>query len=207
MFTDESNNCGCGCKPGNNMKQKEIGPFIAIDAGSLTPLTAGAASRIPFSSGNNPSSLFTNAGGLPTDGTLLGFGSSRAVGLTGASIDLTTALGTEAFSISQAGNITSISASYTVMNAFLTAGTVTIRAQIYRATAGSNIFNPTNAFVDLAPLTTIVIGTITNATVNLAPVPVAAGDLLLMVFSASATGIGSLQNNIAGNASAGITIA
>jgi len=83
-------------------------------------------------------------------------------------------------------------------------GTATVRAQIYRAVAGSNIFSPTDAFVDLAPaLSTIAIGTITFGTRNVTPVPVAAGDRLLMIFSLTSSGIVA---SVTGNASAGINI-
>ncbi|MFE3575313.1 exosporium glycoprotein BclB-related protein [Lysinibacillus sp. NPDC059133] len=193
--------CG-GCA--NKNECTALGPFEAIEAACITTPPA-TGSIIPFASGIVPVILTSVLGGAIGTVSMVGFGTSiPGVTLTGTNIDLTAATGTEAFSVPRAGTITSISASLSATVALTLTGTATVRAQIYRAVAGSNVFSPTTAFVDLAPaLSTIAIGTITFGTANVAPVPVAAGDRLLMVFSVTSSGI---VTTITGNASAGINI-
>ncbi|MGE7913518.1 exosporium glycoprotein BclB-related protein [Lysinibacillus xylanilyticus] len=200
--------CGCnGCSNGN--KCHNLGPFLAIDAACITPQPrTSVGSIIPFASGLVlPAILTTLASGLIKTVSIVGFGAAvPGVTLVGNNIDLTS-VATEAFNVPRAGTITAISASFSVLVAVNPVGTVTVRAQIYRADAGSNIFSPTTVFVDLLPsLTTFALGTFTSNTVNVTPVPVAAGDRLLMVFSATAAGTAPLANIIEGNASAGINI-
>lgn len=193
----------CGCS--NNQNEcHALGPFEAIDAACITTPPA-TGSIIPFASGNVPVILTSVLGGAIGTVSLVGFGTSiPGVTLTGTNIDLTAATGTEAFSVPRDGTITSISASLSATVAVTLTGTATVRAQIYRAVAGSNVFSPTDAFVDLAPaLSTIAVGTITFGTRNVTPVPVAAGDRLLMVFSITSSGIVA---TVTGNASAGINI-
>lgn len=198
-------NSTCGGCANQNNECTALGPFEAIDAACITTPPA-TGSIIPFASGIVPVVITSVLGGAIGTVSMVGFGTS-IVGLTlvGNNIDLTAATGTEAFSVPRAGTITSISASLSAtVAATLVGGTATVRAQIYRAPAGSNIFSPTDAFVDLAPaLSTIAIGTITFGTRNVTPVPVAAGDRLLMIFSLTSTGIVAA---VTGNASAGINI-
>ncbi|KOO51894.1 exosporium glycoprotein BclB-related protein [Viridibacillus arvi] len=200
------NNSNCGCA--NNTNCTSLGPFTAVDAACITtPALTGTI--VPFASGTIPVVLVTLAGGLVGTSSLVGFGTAiPGVSLVGNNIDLSAATGTEAFSVPRAGSITSISASLSATVALtLVGGTATVRAQVYRAVAGSNVFSPTTAFVDLSPaLSTIAVGTITSGTANVAPVSVAAGDRLLMVYSVTTTGI-ALATTITGNASAGINIA
>ncbi|MFJ8518498.1 exosporium glycoprotein BclB-related protein [Lysinibacillus xylanilyticus] len=196
-------NSTCGCANQNN-QCNALGPFEAIDAACITTPPA-TGSIIPFASGIVPVVLTSVLGGAIGTVSLVGFGTSiPGVTLTGTNIDLTAATGTEAFSVPRDGTITSISASLSATVAVTLTGTATVRAQIYRAVAGSNVFSPTTAFVDLAPaLSTIAVGTITFGTRNVTPVPVAAGDRLLMVFSITSSGIVA---TVTGNASAGINI-
>jgi len=192
--------CG-GCA--NKNECTALGPFEAIEAACITTPPA-TGSIIPFSSGNVPVVLTSVAGGAIGTVSEVGFGTSiTGVTLVGTNIDVTSALlGTEAFSVPRAGNITSISASFSA-TVGVTVGTTTITAQVYRAPAGSNVFSPTSALVNLAPaLTTIAVGTIAFGTANVVPIPVAAGDRLLMVFSITSTGAAT----VTGNASAGINI-
>jgi len=199
-------NSTCGGCANQNNQCHALGPFEAIDAACITTPPA-TGSIIPFASGTVPVILSVVAGGLIGTVSMVGFGTSiPGVTLTGTNIDLSAVTGTEAFSVPRDGTITSISATFSATAALtLVGGTATVRAQIYRAPAGSNVFSPTDAFVDLAPaLSTIAIGTITFGTRNVTPVPVAAGDRLLMVFSATSTGIAITA--ITGNASAGINI-
>ncbi|MEB2300136.1 hypothetical protein LAV72_10950 [Lysinibacillus xylanilyticus] len=199
-------NSTCGGCANQNNQCNALGPFEAIEAACITTPPA-TGSIIPFSSGTVPVILTAILGGAIGTVSEVGFGTSiPGVTLAGTNIDVTSAiLGTEAFSVPRAGTITSISASFSATVALtLVGGTATIRAQIYRAPAGSNVFSPTDAFVDLAPaLSTIAVGTIAFGTRNVTPVPVAAGDRLLMVFSVTTTGLAAI---ITGNASAGINI-
>lgn len=196
--------CGCSGNGHGNGQCTALGPFEAIEAACITTPPA-TGSIIPFSSGPTPVILVSGLGGLVGTVSLVGFGTNiPGVTLAGTNIDLSAVTGTEAFSVPRAGTITSISASLSSTVAITLGGAATVRAQIYRAVAGSNIFSPTTAFVDLAPaLTTIAIGTITFGTANVTPVPVAAGDRLLMVFSVTTA---ALIETITGNASAGINI-
>lgn len=196
------NNSMCGSN--NQNECHALGPFEAIDAACITTPPA-TGSIIPFSSGIVPVILTSVLGGAIGTVSLVGFGTSiPGVTLTGTNIDLTAVTGTEAFSVPRDGTITSISASLSATVAVTLTGTTTVRAQIYRAVAGSNVFSPTDAFVDLAPaLSTIAVGTITFGTRNVTPVSVAAGDRLLMVFSITSSGIVAA---VEGNASAGINI-
>jgi len=204
------NNSMCGCSSNNNVCEN-FGPFLAVDAACITNPPAATGSIIPFSSGIVPVELAVLASGLIGTGSIVGFGTSIPDVTIGNTINITTdILGgvvTEAFSAPRAGTITSISASLTTLATVAIFGSVTVRAQIYRAVAGSNVFSPTTAFVDLAPpLASIALGTITFNTRDVTPVQVAAGDLLLMVFSASSSGTGTLGFTVTGAASAGINI-
>ncbi|WP_285398443.1 exosporium glycoprotein BclB-related protein [Lysinibacillus sp. fls2-241-R2A-57] len=198
-------NSACGGCANQNNQCTALGPFEAIEAACITTPPA-TGSIIPFASGNVPVALAAVGGGAIGTVSMVGFGTSIVgVTLTGTNIDLAGATtGMEAFSVPRAGTITSISATLSVTLAAALTGTATVRAQIYRAPAGSNLFSPTDAFVDLAPaLTSLVVGAITFGTRNVTPVPVAAGDRLLMVFSVTTSGAAAL---VTGNASAGINI-
>jgi len=201
------NDSMCGCSSNNNVCEN-FGPFLAVDAACITPTTpVTTGSIIPFSSGTIPAVLAAAASGLVGSVSLIGFGTSvPGVLLTGIDIDLTGLGFTEAFTVPRNGTITSISATFASTVALsLGLGTATIRAQIYRAVQGSNVFSPTSAFVDLVPpLTTIAIGTIASGNANVS-VPVATGDRLLMVFSVTTTGL-TVATVLTGNASAGINI-
>lgn len=200
-----NNHKNCGCSTFN--KQVSLGPFLAIDAANITtpPVNTGSIPINPFASGVQGIFLTTTAEGLVDALYEIGFGDANFTAtLPGGDID--SSLVTEAFSVTRAGSITAISAAFTTVTLILPlAGTVTVRAQVYRSATGSNVFTPTNAFVDIAP---IAMGTIARGIKTVTPpVLVEAGDLLVMVFSATATGLGDLTNSFFGNASAGITIA
>jgi len=196
--------CGCSGNGHGNGECTSLGPFIGVDAACITPPVA-TGSIIPFSSGPTPVILVSGLGGLIGTVSLVGFGTNiTGISLTGTIIDLSAVTGTEAFSVPRAGTITSISATFKSAVTLALTQPATVRAQIYRAVAGSSIFSPTTAFVDLAPaLTTLAVGTLTFGTANVTPVPVAAGDRLLMVFSATTS---SLVETITGSVSAGINI-
>lgn len=199
--------CGCSGNDHGNGECTALGPFIGIDAACITPPVAKGA-IMPFSSGIVPVALAAAATGLIATVSLVGFGTSvTGVALTGVNIDLTSSATTEAFTVPRPGTITSISATISATGALTLTGTGTVRAQIYRAIQGSNIFSPTAAFVDLTPalpLAALLAGAIASGSANVS-VPVSTGDRLLMVFSMTTSGATVLVT-LAGNASAGITI-
>ncbi|MEA0565687.1 exosporium glycoprotein BclB-related protein [Lysinibacillus irui] len=163
-------------------------------------------SIIPFSSGISLSVIEDILGAI--SGSMLGFGSAlNAVPIIGNTINLTN-LFTEAFSVPREGKITAISATFAPIDGAILDGSVTIRAQIFLAPEGSNIFTGTSASVDLIPPITgpNPSGQITFASANIPPVPVSAGDQLLMVFYISSVSGVVLVDVIVGNASAGINI-
>ncbi|WP_394927640.1 exosporium glycoprotein BclB-related protein, partial [uncultured Robinsoniella sp.] len=172
----------------------------------------GGGAIIPFSSGI-PITMTTIAGGLVGIPSLIGFGASApSVGILGATIDLTNAAGTLtnfAFSVPRAGTITALSAYFsTTLALTLIGSTVTIQAQMYQSTTPNNIFSPIpGAIVTLAPALTglISIGNISNGITTGLNIAVTAQTRLLLVFSASATGV-TLVNSVVGYASAGLSI-
>nr|WP_281287017.1 exosporium glycoprotein BclB-related protein [Paenibacillus hemerocallicola] len=172
---------------------------------------------IPFASGI-PISITTIIGGLNGIGGLVGFGNSApTLSLVGSTIDLTGAAGTLlnfGFSVPRDGTITSMSAFFSTTAALSLVGTtVTIKAQLYASTTPDNIFTAIpNAIVTLTPPMTgvLAIGTISSGSTGITPatelnIPVTAGTRLMLVYSATATGL-SLVNTIAGYASAGVSI-
>lgn len=209
--------CGCGgrvagcCGNNNGTAQNRcnlLGPIRAIDQECLPAVTARGG-IIPFASGAVPVALTTIVGGLVGVPFFLGFGTAVPGAFVGDNIILPTTLGellNEAFTVPRTGSITSISATFTIVAALTLAPTATVRAQIYRAAAGSDTFMPTTAFVDLAPTITTVlaVGTTLSGSAVTTPVPVTAGDRLLMVFTLTGTAVAAA---VTGTASAGIAIA
>lgn len=194
MYSD--NHCGDNCF--------SLGPFRGVKPGCTPP---NVGSIIAFSSGVTPVALATAVGGLIGLGSLIGFGTAVPdVTILNNMIDLSTVV-TEAFAVPRNGSITAISASFTALEALTVGGNASITAQVYRAPAGSTMFTATNARVVLTPPFTglLTIGQTSFASANIAPVPVAQGDRLLMVYTLSGTGILDIAE-VAGTASAGITI-
>lgn len=172
----------------------------------------GAPAIIPFSSGI-PLTATTIVGGIAGIPSLVGFGSSApSVTVLGATIDLTNAAGTLtnfAFSMPRDGIITGISAFFSsTIELSLIGSTVTLTAQLYSSPTPNNIFSPiAGAAVNLAPsLTGIInVGTLSSALVTGLNIPVTAGTRLLMVVSATATGL-NLVSSAIGYFSAGVSI-
>ncbi|MDE6816529.1 MAG: hypothetical protein K2P13_04960 [Lachnospiraceae bacterium] len=167
---------------------------------------------IPFASGV-PISVTTIAGGLAGLPAFVGFGSS-AQGLTllGSTIDITNAGGTLsnfAFQVPRAGVITSLSVFFSTTAALsLVGSTVTVNAQIYRSVTPNNIFSPVaGTLVSLTPSLSgiISVGTLLNGSLAGLSIPVTAGSRLMLVFSATASGL-TLINTVVGYASAGLSI-
>nr|WP_307495384.1 exosporium glycoprotein BclB-related protein [Clostridium sardiniense] len=167
---------------------------------------------MPYASGL-PVSLTTVVGGLVGTTSLVGFGNSATgVSIVGGVIDLTGAAGTllnMAFSVPRTGTITSLAAYFSVTAALsLLGSTITITAQLYQSTTPNNSFTAVpGASVTLAPALTgaISIGAISNGITTGLSITVNPQTRLLLVFSATASGL-SLVNTIAGYASGGLTI-
>jgi len=152
--------------------------------------------------------LTTILGGLVGTTSIIGFGASEpGVEVIGQNISTALLPLEYAFTAPQAGTITAMSATFkNTLALTLILTTVTINATVYIAPAGSNTFTATTANLTLAPAYagSVAIGGISFASAN-TNVPVNQGDRVLMVFSASATGL-NLVNTITGTASAGITM-
>ncbi|MDM5250696.1 exosporium glycoprotein BclB-related protein [Lysinibacillus sp. G4S2] len=208
------NNSMCGCSSNNVCEN--FGPFLAVDAACITP-SVNKGSIIPFSSGVTTVTLATIANGVIGVPSLIGFGSAvPGVTIVNNTLNLSNII-TEAFVVPRAGNITAISASFSALATVAIppattpvplAGTTTLRAQVYLAPAGSNVYTATSVFVNLAPaFSGLLIGNeIAFNSANVIPFPVAVGDKLLMVFSIAATTGVTIAQAITGTASAGITI-
>ncbi|MCR6474318.1 exosporium glycoprotein BclB-related protein, partial [Bacillus safensis] len=170
----------------------------------------GSSAIIPFASGT-PAVLTTVAGGLVGTSSLIGFGNSATgVSIVGGIIDLTGAAGTllnMAFSVPRAGTITSFAGYFSTTAALSLVGTsITVTASLFASPTPNNSFTQV-ASVTLAPALTgvLTLGAISNGIATGLNVPVTPETRLLVVFSASATGL-SLVNTVAGYASAGLSI-
>lgn len=197
--------CGCGCSSNCN-KCKTLGPFVAIDNACVIPAPASGSGAMLFSA-NGADVVLDPA---TTTGSIIGLGlTSNGVSTAGNQITLAPGDSNLAYTIPRNGSITSMAAHF-VLTAPLTvpAGTVvTIQAQIYKATGVSNVFNATNAFVNLTSISTSAAAgfTISGTANNFPLVPVGIGDRLLVVFTATQTGP-ALGTTITGDATAGVTI-
>ncbi len=173
---------------------------------------AGTGAIIPFASGI-PVSLTTIAGGLAGIPAFVGFGSSvQGLTILGSTIDITNASGTLsnfAFQVPRAGTITSFSAFFSTTVALsLIGSTVVISAQLYQSTTPNNVFSPiAGTLINMTPSLTgaISIGTLLNGSLTGLNIPVTAQTRLMLVFSATASGL-SLLNTVVGYASAGLSI-
>lgn len=157
--------------------------------------------------------MTTILGGLAGTPSLIGFGASApSLSVLGATIDLTGAAGTLlnfAFSVPRNGTITSVAAYFSTTVALsLLSTTITITAQLYQSTTPNNIFSPiAGSQVSLSPQLSgiLSLGETSSGILTGLNIPVTAGTRLLMVFSATATGL-DLVNTIAGYGSAGVNI-
>lgn len=202
---------GCEGPKGDIGPQGPVGP--TGPTGAMGPAgVAGTGAIIPFASGI-PISVTTIAEGLAGLPAFVGFGSS-AQGLTvlSSTIDITNASGTLsnfAFQVPRSGIITSFSAFFSTTALLpLTGSTVTVNAQIYQSATPNNVFSPiAGTRINLTPSLsgTLPIGTLLNGALTGLNIPVTAQTRLMLVFSATASGL-SLVNTIVGYASAGLSI-
>lgn len=185
-----------------------FGPFIAKDPNCFVheEHSASAGSIIPFSSGTVPALLVTAVGGLIGTTSLIGFGSAiPGISVVNNQIELLAPLLNAAFSVPRSGNITSISASFRATVAVDLLGDATVNARIYHAPAGSKTFTATDAAVNLTPLSGLLAidEVVFGHAEDFAPVNLAPGDRLLMVFSVTGP---TVATTLTGAASAGINI-
>ena len=197
--------------PGCEGPKGDMGPQGPAGATGPTGI-AGTGAIIPFASGL-PVALTTIAGGLAGLPAFVGFG-SNVQGLTvlGSTINITNAAGTLsnfAFQVPRDGIITSFSAFFSTTAALsLVGSTVTVNAQIYQSSTPNNVFSPIpGTLISLAPSLSgiISIGTLLNGALTGLNIPVTAQTRLMLVFSATASGL-ALVNTVAGYASAGLGI-
>lgn len=202
------NNCGCDCSLDFKKRNECVrGPITAIDVACIPVLRPPPPPKpvYAFSTGTVLAVLASLASGLPDTVTQVGFGTSIP-GVTVLGNIITLPGLHEAFSVPRVGTIEDISAAFTVTTGVTLAGSAIINARIYRAPEGSNVFTATSATVNLPPLTGVIVaGTTVSASASFAPVPVALGDRLVMVFSVTTTP-GTVGTIITGSASAGITL-
>ena len=143
----------------------------------------------------------------------VGFGSSApGVSIVGNTINLTNPAGTLtnfAFSVPRAGTITSIAAYFSTTAALsLVGSTITITASLYSSATPDNTMTLVpGSTVTLAPALTgvISVGDISSGVLTGLNIAVTAGTRLMMVFTATATGL-TLVNTVAGYASGGVAI-
>jgi BclB C-terminal domain-containing protein len=192
--------------PAGNGPQGPAGP-----SGPAGPIGAtGSSAIIPFASGI-PVSMTTDAGGLIGTVGVVAFGiSTDGLSQTGGNLDLTGSaalLVNMSFVAPRDAVINSIAGTYSnVTPLSLVGSTIQITFTIYTAAANSNTFSPTSATVTLTPDLTgsITLGTVSTGIATVS-VSIVAGTRLLLVSSATATGV-SLLNTVAGYISAGISL-
>lgn len=168
---------------------------------------AGLGAIIPFSSGLAVAPT-TILGGLVGTFGVMGFGSSvTSTTVLGGTIN-TVGLTNFAFSMPRDGTITELAGFFSVTAGLdLLGSSIILNMQLYESTAPNNVFTPIAATsLDLPALSgTVVVGDTVNARLTGLSVPVTAETRLLLVISATATGL-SLVNTVIGYASAGVTI-
>ncbi len=165
-----------------------------------------ATATIPFASGT-PVTLISASptGGIETQ-AMLGFGVNFPVNGEPGDIVITEQSGDTSFTISRAGTIVSISATFNNLSSFeIPTGIVTVQANVYVAPSGSNLFIFQDE-VDLTPTLSggpITVGLLLQGTKALS-IPVNNQDRVLVVFSA--TNSLGVVTGIEGFANAGLTI-
>ncbi len=155
----------------------------------LYPPSVRMGMMIPYASSNTLVNTSTNAVG--TAGyAFVGFGTAFNVTSPLFNLIDVSLIRDEAFSVSRAGTITAISASYTEPSTFNLGNRIfAVNVRVYQAAPKSTSFFATSATV-YPPLT----GSITSGTTvhgendNFEPVTVKSGDRLLMVFSLTEIG-------------------
>jgi BclB C-terminal domain-containing protein len=187
--------------------------FYYYDGAAWQPLKAPAASGggaiIPFASGSVPIVMTTLLGGLAGTASAVGFGNILpGIPILGSIIiDGATLNGNIAFSVPRAGAVSSISATFINTIAATLLGTVTVKAQIFRASAGTNTFIAVPAAEVVLPSFTglLTVNQLAQGTASGLNIPVDAGDRLMLVFSCTEAG-GVIVTSMIGHVSAGVEI-
>ncbi len=195
---------------GFNIPFNQSAEFVYSN-GNWQSLLPSGNSIVPYASGT-PVTVTTLISGLAGTVALVGFGNSiSGIGLTGTAIDLTGGSGINlnfGFCMPRAGVVKSVSAIFSnVTSLNLVGTTVTLTAQLYSNTSSGNSFIPVpGASVVFAPALTGVVslGNTYSASINGLSIPVSAQTRLLLVVSATASGI-TLINTVAGYISAGLS--
>jgi BclB C-terminal domain-containing protein len=187
--------------------------FYYYDGAAWQPLKGTAASGggaiIPFASGSVPIVMTTLLGGLAGTASAVGFGNILpGIPILGSIIiDGATLNGNIAFSVPRAGAVSSISATFINTIAATLLGTVTVKAQIFRASAGTNTFIAVPAAEVVLPSFTglLTVNQLAQGTASGLNIPVDAGDRLMLVFSCTEAG-GVIVTSMIGHVSAGVEI-
>jgi len=177
----------------------------ALGADEVTTATSTGGAIIPFASGGSVP-ITTVVGGVLNTSAAVGFGSSFAgITLLGSgNLDLTNAGGTVvnySFSVPRSGTITAISGYFSATVSLNLGGTVTISAQLYKATGPtSNQFAPVTASkVNFSPsLSTLNVGTMSSGLATGLNIPVVAGERYILLFSTSAPGLATVTTGYVG---------
>lgn len=220
------NVCACPpvfcCNDDEARRRRLPGPIRAIDIDDIPPgQDPGPAPgpgpgpgpgpyTLAFGSGTVPAVLTSGVGGAVGTATVVGIGSAIPdVVIANGAIQLTDPLLNSAQVVPTAGSVTSMLATFTVTAALNIAigEQATVTAELYRSPIGTDTFTATGVSVQLAPpltnllqVGTTLTGTVTPAT----PVPVAAGDRLIVVYTVAGT---TLATAVTGTASAVVNIA
>ena len=178
--------------------------------GATGPTGSAGGGAIFSSSSGEPAVATTIAGGLEGTATVLplsGSTSETGVSIIGGTIDLTGI--TTGQPLARDGTITAVTgfSSLTVVQA-LVGTTVTQTISVWQSTTPDNVYTKIpGAEVTLAPPLTgiLALGTVSSGIATGLSIPVTAGTNLIVVYSATASGV-SLINTITADVGAGVVI-
>lgn len=167
-------------------------------AGSIVAMSSPIIGTINYTvAGLAGSVMFVGPGASSTSPTIFG----TPLNLLGSDLNV-------ALTVPRAGTITNIAADFEITASVSAAtGNNHVQAQLYRAAAGSNTFNPiASTVITLQPGVPIASVNVHTSGSVAVTVPVSAGDQLLMVFSGYNDGLISLAGDITGYARASLAI-
>jgi BclB C-terminal domain-containing protein len=193
-----------------NVPFNQSADFVYSNGGWQSLLPIGGT-IIPYASAA-PATVTTLVSGLESTVALVGFGNSiSGIALAGSVIDLTGGSGINlnyGFYMPRSGVVKSISAVFSnVASLSLIGTTVTLKVQLYSNSTGNSFSPVVGASAVLSPgLTGVVsLGNKFSGTINGLSIPVSSQTRLLLVVSATASGI-SLANIVVGYVSAGVSL-
>jgi len=161
----------------------EVNAFLLVT--SITA-SSGVGTIIPFSTGDRPTTLMTNANGERSMATILGFGSAAEIDAPNDPITFYVTPGAEpyyAFSMPTDGIITALSAKFILTDVYPQIDN-TINVQLYYSPTLDNTFIPVrDAAVVLGTVSgSDPLGTVLNGIVTDLNVPITAQTSLLLIF-------------------------